>query len=154
MRSPRRPASETTVTMRPQPAPTMSPTYAWVTCNTAPRLSRMSASQSSGLVSTNFFRVKPDVGMPALFTRMSTGPALGDGAVDRRTHRLLRVLEQLFCFGRIDPTASDDLGTGHDLPHLGVDGDDHDDHAFLGEGAPVAQHAVADVADDPVDVHV
>ena len=43
----------------------------------------MSASQSSGLVSTNFFSVKPDVGMPALFTRMSTGP------VSSRMRRIL-----------------------------------------------------------------
>ena len=39
-------------------------------------------------------------------------------------------------------------------PVCGVDGDDHDDDALLGERAPVAQHAVADVADDAVDVHV
>ena len=39
-------------------------------------------------------------------------------------------------------------------PGLGVDGQDHDDHALFGEDPPIAQHAVADVADDPVDVHV
>ena len=39
-------------------------------------------------------------------------------------------------------------------PVRGVDRDDHDDDAFFGERPPVAQHAVADVADDAVDVHV
>ncbi len=39
-------------------------------------------------------------------------------------------------------------------PVLRVDRDDDDDDAFLGEHPPVAQHAVADVADDAVDVHV
>ena len=43
----------------------------------------MSPSQSSGLVSTNFFSLKPDVGIPALFTRMSTGP------VSSRMRRIL-----------------------------------------------------------------
>ncbi len=39
-------------------------------------------------------------------------------------------------------------------PRVRVDGDDDDDDAFLGEHAPVAQHALADVADDAVDVQV
>ena len=39
-------------------------------------------------------------------------------------------------------------------PVRGVDRDDHDDDAFLGEGPPIAQHPVPDVADDAVDVHV
>ena len=69
-------------------------------------------------------------------------------------HGLLRVFDEILRFGRVDPTAGDDLGAGHDLARLGVDGDDHDDDAFFGEHAAVAQHAVADVADDPVDVHV
>ena len=39
-------------------------------------------------------------------------------------------------------------------PVFDVDGDDHDDDALLGQHPPVAQHAVADVADDAVDVEV
>ena len=39
-------------------------------------------------------------------------------------------------------------------PVRDVDGDDHDDDAFLGQHPAVAQHAVADVADDAVDVEV
>ena len=36
----------------------------------------------------------------------------------------------------------------------GVDGDDDDDHAFLGQELAVPQHPGADVADDAVDVKV
>ena len=39
-------------------------------------------------------------------------------------------------------------------PSSSVDGDDDDDHALLGEHPAVAQHALADVADDAVDVEV
>ena len=39
-------------------------------------------------------------------------------------------------------------------PVFDVDGDDDDDHALLGQHPAVAQHAVADVADDAVDVEV
>ena len=40
------------------------------------------------------------------------------------------------------------------LPVCDVDGDDDDDHALLGQHPAVAQHALADVADDAVDVEV
>ena len=40
------------------------------------------------------------------------------------------------------------------LPVCDVDGDDHHDHALLGQHPAVAQHALADVADDAVDVQV
>ena len=73
---------------------------------------------------------------------------------ERGLHGLLRVLEEVFGLGRVHPAARHDLGTGHDLAAARVDRDDDDDDAFLGEHAPVAQHAVADVADDAVDVHV
>ena len=64
------------MTILPQPASTIAPTYACVTCNTAPRLRRIASSQSSGQVSTkSFSSPKPDVGIPALFTRMSIGPS-------------------------------------------------------------------------------
>ena len=35
-----------------------------------------------------------------------------------------------------------------------VDGDDDDHHALLGQHPAVAEHALADVADDAVDVEV
>ena len=63
------------MTIRPQPWSTIAPTYACVTCSTAPRLRRIASSQSSGCVSTkSFSSPNPVVGMPALLTRMSTGP--------------------------------------------------------------------------------
>ena len=61
---------------------------------------------------------------------------------------------QVFGLGRVHPATRDDLGAGHDLAGRDVDRDDHHDDAFLREHAPVAEHAVADVADDAVDVHV
>ena len=73
---------------------------------------------------------------------------------ERRPDRGLRLLEQLVGLGRVHPAAGDDLGPGDELAGGGVDGDDHDDQALLGEVAPVAQHAEADVADDAVDVLV
>ena len=73
---------------------------------------------------------------------------------ERRAHRGLGLVEQLVGLGRVDPAPGDDLGAGDELAGGGVDGDDHDDEALLGEVAPVAQHAEADVADDPVDVLV
>ena len=45
-------------------------------------------------------------------------------------------------------------GPADDLAALGVDGDHHHDHPLLGQHPPVAQHPVADVADDAVDVEV
>ena len=39
-------------------------------------------------------------------------------------------------------------------PVVHVDGDDHDHHALLGQHPAVAEHALADVADDAVDVEV
>ena len=83
----------------------------------------------------------------------SVAPSSAASAIDAST-TCLRLLEQVLGLGRVDPTAGDDLGTGHDLAGLRVDGDDHDDDALLGQVAPVAEHAVADVADDAVDVHV
>ena len=74
--------------------------------------------------------------------------------MQRYLNHLLGVLDEVFRFGGVHPTPRHDLGTGHDLAGLRVDGDDHDDHAFLGEHPAVLEHAVADVADDPVDVHV
>src|SRR5207253_2059075 len=47
-----------------------------------------------------------------------------------------------------------DLGPGQDLPRLAVHGDDHDDHALLGQRPPVPQDTVADVANGAVDVQV
>ena len=86
--------------------------------------------------------------------RVEVGDALVGRLLERREHRVLRLLEQLLGLGRVDPAAGDDLGAGDDLARLRVDGDDHHDHALLGEVLAVAQHAVADVADDPVDVQV
>ena len=86
--------------------------------------------------------------------RLEVGGALVGRLGERRPHRGLGLLEQLVGLGRVDPAAGDDLGAGDDLAGGGVDGDDHDDDALLGEVAPVAQHAVADVADDAVDVQV
>ena len=67
---------------------------------------------------------------------------------------VLRLLEERLGLGGVHPALGDDLRAAHDLAGALVDGDDHDDHALLGELAPVAQHALADVADDAVDVEV
>src|SRR2546421_9729556 len=74
LRSPRRPASETIVRTRPHELSIIAGRYAAVTPSPAARFRRMSGSHSSGPVSTKFFTVMPSGGMPALFTRMSTGP--------------------------------------------------------------------------------
>src|SRR5215204_624902 len=86
--------------------------------------------------------------------RLEVGGAVRRGLGQRLTDCVLRVLEQRLGLGRVHPTLGDDLRTGHDLAGALVDGDDHDDHALLGQLATVAQHAEADVADDAVDVEV
>src|SRR5207237_1083791 len=86
--------------------------------------------------------------------RLEVGGALLGRLRQRGEHRGLAVLEQLVGFGCVHPAARHDLGPGDHLARGGVDGHDHHDHALLGEAATVAQHAMADVADDPVDVEI
>ena len=76
------------------------------------------------------------------------------GLLEAGEHRLAGLVEQVLGLGRVHPAPGDDLGAGEDLAGLGVDGDDDDDHALLGQHLAVAQHALADVADDAVDVEV
>ena len=55
----------------------------------------------------------------------------------------------------VDEAAGDDLRLADDRAGLLVDGDDDHEHAVVGEGSPVAQDDVADIADrQPVDVDV
>ena len=83
----------------------------------------------------------------------SVAPSPAAFAIESRTTCLASSM-QILGLGRVHPAPGDDLRTGDDLAGGGVDGDDHDDDAFFREHPPVAQHAVADVADDAVDVHV
>src|SRR5205807_4276338 len=76
------------------------------------------------------------------------------GRLDAGPHRGLGLLEQGLGLGGVDPAPGDDLGAGEDLPGLGIHGHDHHHHALLGQGPAVAQHTVADVAHDAVDVEV
>src|SRR5256714_1324687 len=168
LRSPRRPASETIVSTLPQERSIIAGRYARVTPSTAARFRRMSGSHSSGPVSTKFFTVMPSgrtplrplVDEPAQGAprvpadRLEVGGALIGRLRQRGEHRGLAVLEQLVGFGCVDPAARHDLGPGDHLARGGVDSHDHHDHTLLGEAATVAQHAVAHVADDAVDVEI
>ena len=78
--------------------------------------------------------------------RRATSRRVGD--------RVARLVEQVLGLGRVHPAAGDDLRAGEHLAGLDVDGDDDHDHALLGEHLAVAEHALADVADDAVDVEV
>ena len=69
-------------------------------------------------------------------------------------HHVGALVEQVLGLGGVDPAPRDDLGTGEDGARLHVDGDDHDHDALLGEHLAIAQHTLADVADDAVDVEV
>src|SRR6266508_60519 len=86
--------------------------------------------------------------------RVEVGRAFVGRLGQRRQHRHLRFADQLLGFGRVDPSPGDDLGAGDDLTRSRIDGDDHHDDTLLGQAATVAQHAVAHVADDAVDVEV
>ena len=87
-------------------------------------------------------------------SRLSTSRTPWRSAAQRPRPPVARLVEQVLGLGRVDPATRDDLGTGEHLARSDVDGDEDHDHALLGEHAPVAQHAVADVADDAVDVQV
>ena len=83
----------------------------------------------------------------------SVPPCCG-GLFHRAPDGVARFVEQRLGLGRVDPTLRDDLRPADDLAGPAVDGhEDHDD-ALFGELAPVAQHALADVAHDAVDVGV
>ncbi len=71
-----RPASEDTVTIRPQPRAHIPSTVAFVQCSTPYRLRRTNRSQSATGMSRKARSVNPSAGIPALFTRTSTGPSV------------------------------------------------------------------------------
>ena len=74
--------------------------------------------------------------------------------LDRLGDRVARLVEQILGLGGVDPAPRDDLGSDQHLAGLAVDGDDHDDNALGREHLAITQHAVADVADDAIDVEV
>ena len=78
----------------------------------------------------------------------------GERLLERRRDQVACLVEQILGLGRVHPAAGDDVGPGEHLAGLDVDGDDDDHDALLAEHATVADHALADVADDAVDVHV
>src|SRR5438067_3850931 len=86
--------------------------------------------------------------------RLEVERLLVDGLPQRLADGLLGLLQQLFGLGGVDPALRHDLGAGHDLAGVAVDGDDHDDDPFSGQLTTVAQHAPADVADHPVHIEV
>src|SRR4029078_10819252 len=86
--------------------------------------------------------------------RIDVAHACGKRRLDRVRHGVARLVEQVLGFRCVHPPPGDDLRAHQHLARPDVDGDDDHDHTLFGEHLAVAQHALADVADDPVYVEV
>ena len=86
--------------------------------------------------------------------RLDVAHAVGECIFDCVGDCVAGRVEQVFGFRRVDPPTGDDLGPDEHLAGLDIDGHNDDHNAFFGQFLPVAQHSLADVTNDPIDVEV
>src|SRR5947209_13566887 len=83
---------------------------------------------------------------------LEVGGALGGRFLQALEHGLAGFLQQVVRFGGVHPAPGEDLGAADHLAGAGIDGDHDHHHPFLTEHPAIAEHAMAHVADDAVDV--
>ena len=79
---------------------------------------------------------------------------LAYGDLDRLDQRGTQLVDHRLGAGLVKEATANDLRGANQLSGTAVDGDNGDNDTFFREHAPVAQHADADVSDDPVDEDV